>query len=520
MRRGCTEKLISMLCSSLSGLLLIMIFPLWDRPCLAWVAMIPLLWLARVKKGRHHFWLGWWAGIIFFYGLLYWLPGTMTRFGGMPVILSHLTLLLLSLYLGLYVGAFFTLLRHTYQRIRIPFIILAPTIWVALEWIRSFFLTGFPWGLLGYSQARSLHILQMADLAGVYGISFLIVFVNAGLTDLIALYTDFLSGQRSHLAMAYRSLALGLSLSLVIAYGAFRLNPKQFVRPEAEGLSLALIQGNIPQEMKRDIASGFRILDDYGQTSARISQGNKKLIIWPETACTVTLLPGEGTVFLSLSEWAERIGAHLLLGCPRYDIKGKGSFNSAVLFSPSGDLAGFYDKIHLVPFGEYFPFEWVARSLGNLGSFSSGRDFTVLEAQGNRFAVIICFEAIFPDLCRRFVKRGAEFLVNLTNDAWFGKTAAPYQHFDMACMRAVENRVWLVRVANTGISAIVDPWGRVIEKGGIFERLIIEGEIHKSPLKSIYVNAGDLFAYICFFFTLLWCIWVIRKVRKGEYRDV
>ena len=144
MRGKCPEKLISMLCSSLSGLLLILIFPLWDRHYLAWVAMIPLLWLARAKKGRHHFWLGWWAGIIFFYGLLYWLPGTMVRYGGMPVILSHLTLFLLTLYLGLYVGVFSALLRYTNQKIRVPFIILAPVIWVGLECIRSFFLTISP----------------------------------------------------------------------------------------------------------------------------------------------------------------------------------------------------------------------------------------------------------------------------------------------------------------------------------------------------------------------------------------
>ncbi len=515
MKKGRAEKYICIVCSSFSGILLISIFPLWGMSVLAWAAMIPLLWLVRSNKGKSYFLSGWWTGVIFYYGLLYWLSGTMTGFGGLPLILSQILLLLLCLYLGLYIGAFCSLLSLAYRRIQAPFSILAPTIWVALELVRSYFLTGFPWGLLGYSQAKSLYVVQMADLAGVYGISFFIIFLNAGLTDLISLYGAFKSGQRMGSRLAYEGLALILSIGMVLGYGALRLNSSRFVHGGTR-LEIGLVQGNIPQDIKSDITKSYKILADYGQTSLKISKRGKRLIIWPETACTAGVFPGEGQVFFFLSELARQISSHLLIGCPRYNLKEDGVFNSALLFSPTGDVIGVYDKIHLVPFGEYFPFEWIGKSLGNLGSFLSGRDFTIFKFQETPFAVVICFEAIFPNLCRRFISRGAEFLVNLTNDAWFGKTSAPYQHFDMACMRAVENRVWLIRVANTGISGFVDPWGRVIKKGELFERLTLEGNVYKSPLKSLYVRSSDFFAWLCLSITLIWGILSIRRIMKGE----
>jgi apolipoprotein N-acyltransferase len=418
------------------------------------------------------------------------------------------------------VGTFSALLSFLHRKTNVPFSILAPTIWVALELIRSLFLTGFPWGLLGYSQVKSLYIVQVADLVGVYGISFLIVFVNAGLTDLIVLNRDFITRQSRNLQIIYKISALVLAMSLVIGYGALRLKAQTFVHNDENRLSIGLVQGNIPQEIKSDIANSYNILEDYGLASLQITKESEKLIIWPETAYTATVFPGEGAAFFFLSEWAKQIGSNLLLGCPRYDLKKEGVFNSALLLSPTGDFEGVYDKIRLVPFGEYFPFEWVGKRLGNLGSFFSGKNYTIFEVQGNPFSVVICFEAIFPDLCRKFIKKGAQFLVNLTNDAWFGKTAAPYQHFDMACMRAVENRVWLVRVANTGISGFVDPYGRVIKKGGIFDKLILEEKIYKSPLKSLYARTGNFFAWTCLLFILFWSILGIKKIMKGESLNV
>ncbi|MGA1842295.1 MAG: apolipoprotein N-acyltransferase [bacterium] len=508
-------KYNNIICSVLTGFLLISIFPLPGISLLAWVSMIPLLWLLRCNKVKNRFLSGWLAGIVFFYGLLYWLAGTMIRFGGLPLILSQILLILLCLYLGLYFGSFCSILGFAYRRIHVPFCILAPAIWVALEFLRSHFLTGFPWGLLGYSQAKSLHIVQFADLAGVYGISFFIVFVNAGLTDLIALYGEYKSGQRLGLQIIFKGSALILSTGLVLGYGVFRLGSQKLVHDAVNRLEIGLIQENVPQDIKRDIGNSYKILADYGQTSLRLSPTDKKLIIWPETACTAAIFPGEGQIFFVLSELARQLDSHLLLGCPRYNLKKEGLYNSALLFSPTGDVIGFYDKIHLVPFGEYFPFEWIGKSLGNLGSFLRGNDFTTFKVQDNHFAVVICFEVIFPDLCRRFVKRGAEFLVNLTNDAWFGRTSAPYQHFDMACMRSVENRVWLVRAANTGISGFVDPWGKVIKKGKIFEKLTLEAGVYKSPLRSLYVRTGDFFAWLCVFFTLIWSIIAVKKMR-GE----
>ncbi len=514
-------KLTSLTTCILSALLLVFIFPLWGKSYLAWFAFIPLLWFLRTKKDGTCFFCGFLTGVLFFYGLLYWLSGTMVRFGGLPVIFSYLFLFLLCIYLGLYVGVFSVLVRYFTQKLCVPFCIIVPIVWTTLEFIRSRFLTGFPWGIIGYSQAKISLIIQIADLTGVYGISFLILFVNAALTDIIILYTGSRLERKRIIAIAKEGLAIALVLGLIVLYGYIRLNSlQQFMLHQEDVLKISILQGNIPQDIKRDITKNYEVLEIYGIMSSQTSKEANQLIIWPETACTEPVSLNRGHIFHLLSELAKRINSHLLLGCPRYNIEGMGIFNSAFLFSPTGNLKGFYDKIHLVPFGEYFPINWVGERLVNLDSYSSGSDFAIFEVNKVPFSVIICFEAIFPHLCRSFIKKGSRFLINLTNDAWFGKTAAPYQHFDMACLRAVENRVWFARVANSGVSAIVNPLGRIVKKGGIFERLILEGEINAIRIRSIYVTLGDLFANACVFISLLWCFLIIKTVLKGESRNV
>lgn len=511
-----SEKLSCLVAGTFSGLLLISSFPAWGKSYLAWIALIPLLWLLRKAQTMSCFYTGFWTGAVFFCGLLYWLSDTMMRFGGIPPILSRFLLLILCLYLGSYFGVFSILLKHIYHRVNLPFCIVAPTLWVALEFARSHILTGFPWGLLGYSQAGVLNMIQLADITGIYGISFLIVLLNAGITDLAGLYIDSIYKRDASLKLVKEAVALGLILILVAVYGNWRIGSKAFGPDPGKGLDVSIIQGNISQEIKRDLANSYDIIDEHGTASLRMINEPDRLIVWPETACTATVLAGEGAGFHFLSEWARQIGSHLLLGCTRYDMERQGLFNSAVFLSNTGDLKGFYDKIHLVPFGEYFPFMYIGKILGDPGSFLSGNDFKIFNLNGNPFGVIICFEAIFPDLCRRFVRNGAGFLVNLTNDAWYGRTAAPYQHFDMARIRSVENRIWLVRSANTGISAFVDPAGRVVKRGGIFEKLALDGIVITNHEKSFYTISGDVFAWLCLFISALWCAFAIIRLIKGE----
>lgn len=500
--------------SCFSAILLISIFPLFSYSYIAWIAFIPLLWMIRNEPEGRPFFYGFATGFIFFIGLLYWLIGTMMRFGGLSLLLSISALILLCIYLSLYFGIFTLLIDQIIKKTSIEFSLAVPVVWVSLELIRSYLPTGFPWGIIGYSQAHITRIIQIADFTGVYGVSFIILFINALLTDIL-IHVFAQGGKDQRYKIIAKDFALlVITFSIVIVYGNNRVN--LFNRQYNNNVEITLIQGNVAQDIKRDITKNYEILEIYGSLSLGVAGKRDQLIIWPESAYNSPVAINRGEGFDSLSDWAKNIGCALLLGSPRYDMESGYMYNSALFFSSTGNLEGYYDKIHLVPFGEYFPIKWVGESLVKLGSFSSGSDLKLFNYNGVNFSVIICFEAIFPHLCRRFVAKGANFLVNLTNDAWFGKTAAPYQHFDMVCFRAVENRVWLVRAANTGITAFINPLGEVKKKGGIFQRAVIGGKVSVSPMKGIFVKTGDLFAKLCILISLLWCIFLINKGKKMQ----
>ena len=246
------------------------------------------------------------------------------------------------------------------------------------------------------------------------------------------------------------------------------------------------------------------------------------LIIWPETAAPFFFQDAKEFQPLIL-DIPVRTGAFLLFGSPSYKIVNRkvDHYNSAYLASPSGEIVGKYDKVHLVPFGEYVPLGEILKlgSLGEgIGDFKSGKDVINLSLPQGKFGVLICFEIIFPDLCRRFVKKGANFLVTITNDAWFGRTSAPYQHLSIATFRAVENRVFIARAANTGISAFIDPSGKVLKQGEIFTEEAISGVIRLSSSRTFYTLYGDVFAWICSGFSILLLGYIFFRKRDGIHR--
>jgi apolipoprotein N-acyltransferase len=484
-----------LLLAVLSGALLIFSLPKFDLEFLAWVALIPLFHAIPVKSTYITFKLGFITGLVSFLGIIYWIIVAVHTYGNIPLIASACILLLLVGYLSLYTGAFAALTGFIQMRSRLPLVLVSPFVWVVLEYLRSFLLTGFPWANLGHSQYLNLAFIQMADITGVYGLSFVIVLVNAAIYSAIS--------QRSKRAAPIRDVTLAAMLILVfLTYGYWRKSSVDHEISKQPALQIGLVQGNIDQSVKWDPSFQKETMAIYDRLSRKAAETKPDLIIWPETATPFYFQDAKEYQPLVL-EVPQKTGSFLLFGTPSYKVEGKqvASYNSAYLVSPAGRITGVYDKVHLVPFGEYIPLSDLLFFIGSLGEgigdFKSGKGVVNFSLPKGRFGVLICFEIIFPDLARRFVKDGANFLVTITNDAWFGRTSAPYQHFAIAVFRAVENRVFIARAANTGISGFIDPNGRILNQGGIFTEEAINGTIRLMNGKSFYTRYGDVFAWLC-----------------------
>lgn len=499
------------LLSLASGVLLILSFPWFDLEFLAWFALVPLFYSLEGKNLWQGFRLGFLTGFSSFLGIIYWVIIAVHTYGYIPFVSSGLILLLLVIYLACYIGVFAWLLRWTQNRLGVKTVLFAPPLWVSLEYLRSFLLSGFPWANLGHSQYLNLPFIQIADITGVYGLSFMILLVNA------TLYTVLQQWPRKRVPS--REIAFCAMILLgVLIYGYGKLTALRREIPKQPPLKVSVVQGNIDQSIKWDASFQRETLKIYEKLSMRAAQEKPDLIIWPETA-TPFFFQDATEYHPFILNIPKRTQAFLLFGSPSYGIeKGKPNhYNSAYLVSPTGELAGKYDKLHLVPFGEYVPLGDLLPlgSLGEgIGNFKPGNRIALFTLPRARFGVVICFEIIFPDLCRRFVREGAGFLVTITNDAWFGKTSAPYQHFSIAAFRAVENRVFIARAANTGISGFIDPTGKIIQRGDIFTEEALTETIRLSTRRTFYTLYGDLFAWLCSAFTLAMIVYGTLQRRR------
>ncbi len=482
---------------AISGILLALSFPKPDMSVLAWVALVPLLYSIREKTPRQSFKEGFAAGIVFYTVSLKWVIIVMRQYGGLGLIPSFFLLIALSAYLALYVGAFAWLYANARRHAGQASIFLAPAFQAALELLRNYALSGFPWNLLGYSQHNNLPLIQIADITGVYGVSASIVMVNAAIVELIAVisrreYADYRKYILPFFAMTV--------LAACVIYGNYRL--ANLPRPYGS-MKITLVQGDIDQFHKWDPAFQDKVFDIYKNLTAQAAaQKNRPdLIIWPETATPFCFQ--DGNMEAQLKGAVRKADTWLLTGSPSIEEKNGDDveYNSAYLLAPSGLEAGRYDKTHLVPFGEYVPLKsilpFVNKMVHGIGDFGTGTKYTVLRTNKASFGTAICFEVIFPELVRQFALNGANFLASITNDAWFGNSGAPYQHFNMAVFRAVENRRAMVRAANTGISGIILPSGKVLARTEIFKRGEITGNIPLMDKMTFYTRYGDVFALLC-----------------------
>lgn len=445
---------------------------------LAYFSLVSLFWAIRDTPPGRTFLYGWWFGFSFSLSHLWWLYGLQVELAGSIRILLWVGVTVLCLYLGAYIGIFSLGAKQLG-------LLFTPFLWAGLEFIRSKGEIGFPWGLLGTSQTPYLPLIQFASILGVYGVSAWVVGVNC------AIYS-WLENPRS-----LRWLLILALFLLPFTYGWIRLEGEK----RGEGIRVALVQPNVPPDIKGDASVRDSLFYALIAQSREALCSNPKLLVHPETASLVNL-ELHGSYRSMIQRLVDSSGTWLLTGMPFWRYRGEEFeyYNAAVLIAPHWGIVERYMKRQLTPFSERIPYEGKLKFLKRLdlgGShFTPGEEYTVFELDRTRFAVLICFESIFPGLAQEFAGRGAEIFINITNDGWFGSTPGPYQHCELSIMRSVENGIPLLRCANNGISLLADPYGRILKRTGLFTKenlsCILPGPLPPTP----YRRYGDWFAWL------------------------
>ena len=524
----------------LSAILLFLSFPNANLFPFAWVALVPFfIALTRTSDWKSTFWVGYLTGFLFFAGML---PAIALLYPYANIFATLLAYVLLVGYTGLYFAIFSVLMRTVPWRSGILFPVAAACIWTGLEWVRSWMITGFPWGSIGYSQWNNLIGIQVASLVSVHGISFVIVLFNAGIATVLC--------NRHRWRQEIPALILPLILTLFcFGYGVFQLQNAAPIDQgsdtasdeSTETLKVALIPGNISQLEKWDLRQFPRILQRYIQLTHKASQENPDLIVWPETTIRGEALTGEWpTYYRRFSQMLRDIETPILIGTanagkidktigeftigtkkdPKKDVK---IYNRVLSISPDGKIHGGYAKMHLVPFGEYVPLvnllpDFIPNFI-QFKPFTHGKSVNLLpvfnvknkkEHQKIEVGASICFESVFPDEFRRPVQKGAQVMGIFTNDAWFIGTAFPELHQSMAPFRAIENRITVFRCANGGFTCVVDRFGRIttplITPDTAQEVLIVSVPLLLSSERkqTLYTRYGDWFPILCTLICVGW----------------
>ncbi len=520
---------LSWLLAAESGVLLILPFPVagplphW-RAAIAWIALVPLLIALLVQKqgfgwlrvGRNTL-LGYFCGILWYAGTCYWIESTMRLYGNLSAVAAVLILILFCFFLGLYLALFALLVSLTQRATGSTAwtLLLTPFLWVAME-LACARITSFPWNQLGYSQIDDLLLTRLAPWTGNYGISFVIVAVNCAVAGFFLF--------RSWRARLFPSI-VALIFAATLQRGMSLHLPEKPTEANAVLLQPDLDVGGgnnwtgdvFDLHMQHFAALSEKICNPYFaglpmrgtrqiQPDCKPRQAKKPLIdlmLWPESPAPFE--DSDPRFRHWVSALAEDVHAPMIVG----DIavvqeagQARNSvYNSAAFVAPDGSFIGRYDKMHLVPFGEYVPFQGLLSFAGSLttevGQMTHGKRRVVFAADGHRYGVFICYESIFADEVRQFVKQGATVLVNISDDGWYGDTSAPWQHLNIARMRAVENDRWLLRDTNNGITTVIDPYGRVVESAARHVETSLLVRFNYISRETFYTRRGDLFAWLC-----------------------
>jgi len=490
-----------------SGLAMGLAFPKFDYNLLAWIALVPLFYAIEGESMRRVFRWAYLQGFAANVVSLYWIPIPLHDFADVPMRYAIFPMFALAAIVAINSAFAIWAGEFVSRRTRIPAVLTMPIAWTALEWFRTYVPASFPWNLLGYAAYRYLELIQFAEFTGVYGVSAFIVFFNA-----VVYIVMFRRG-------VYRLQTISLSVLTAmmlafVAFGAWRIKNVRKT-PATGSFKVAMVQGNIPQSLKWDpnfLPQSYKVYQDETVDAAK---RGADVIVWPEAAAAFLFQPDDRypAMLVSDSQYrtnlltlARNIGKPILFGAPALAVQNDrvtGFYNRADLVSDQGELVAHYDKIELVPFGEYVPARailgyFVNKVVNGFGDLIPGKDQTLFDLKGAKLGILICYESIFPDLTRREVNEGADVLVNITNDAWYGESSAPYQVLAMAALRSVETKLPMVRVANTGISALIDPSGLITNRTPLFKRGTEIVNVSWRPVRTFYTIVGDLFAEICF----------------------
>jgi apolipoprotein N-acyltransferase len=532
-----------------SGVLLSACFPPLEWSWLAWGALAPLFWLVTARQiGFKAYVAAWGGGLVFWLLAVEWLRMLDAN--------AWLAWFAMALVFSLGWPVFLALARWALFRLEIPLILAAPITWVALEYARAYFLTGFPWYYLAHSQFRRVYLIQIADFASSLGVSLLIAMVNAMLVDFLTLPLFRRSKRRKRLTARQnmRICLVTILLGGALCYGAFRVSSAQF----RDGPKLALLQSNIEQKRKNK-GDAEKIIAEFAALVERALARSDRpdLIVWPETAypfgfiavdaaleagtlesqvrsvapklSAEAWLERRSAISASLHEWTDRLGVPMLVGSIYYDhLPGKlDRYNSAILIQPDSQTISFYHKMHLVPFGEYFPFfdtvPWLAALTPYHGekvqSLSFGREPRFLGLGPYRLAVSICFEDTMPQVIRRFFTAARDghqpdVLLNLSNDGWYHGSSELDIHLAIGVFRAIEHRVPLARAVNTGLTALVDGNGEIREALPKETQGVLSVTVPLDDRESCYSGWGDWLGLGCLAVSIgLVPLGLVRKIR-------
>jgi apolipoprotein N-acyltransferase len=489
--------------TGVSAGLLILSFPNFDSYHLAWISLVPfLVVIARRPSPVRALMLGWVLGTVFFYVSCYWLTYSMIHYGGLPAILAYLMLLPAAVVVGIFPGLFASLLAFAISRWGVMALTLAPVFWPATEWLRLQ-VTGQLWNALGYSQAFNSILIQPASWGGVYAVSFLILIVNAAIALFIV--------KRTPLTIAVVVLMVFLTCLTIPFSSQLYARADYFSNYSSPSVSVVALQPNVPmtlvktpQQMRELVERHFSLSTSALQTV----QGNSKLVVWPESPMNFTY-SSDRALQERLANFTKEHRTSLLFNSLE-PAPANGAYNSALLINEDGRLISQYDKIRLMPFGEYVPLpQWLpgaALISGMVGEFTPGDKYTLMPVGSPRHqaGVFICIESAYPWIARRMTNEGAEVLINISNDGYLGPTAVMRQHLANAIFRAVENHRPLIRVTNTGVSANIDEQGRIGQQTPAFsDEVRIWTVTPKSNVTTYYTKYGDRFVHICAALSLL-----------------
>jgi apolipoprotein N-acyltransferase len=478
-----------------------------------WAALVPFFLAAALAArgagaARRAFLAGVLTGVVYFVGTVYWVAATMAVYGGLARPVALAVTALLVLYLAVYPGLAAAILARSVRAWGPRALLAGPLVWTATEFARAQLFTGFPWVLLGYSQATVPSVLQVSSLGGIYAVSALVALPAAAVA-----YAAVAVDRRAVRALA---VAVGI-VAACAAWGHWRVARGTLLRAGTP-LRAAVVQGNVPQDVKWDRTHAARILETYLALTRDAGRRGAALIVWPETS-TPFAYGASAAGRATLADLARETGAALLVGSdeavaaspPRY-------YNAAYLIGPDGETAGAYRKMHLVPFGEYVPLAsllfFVGPLVESVSSFSAGEELSTFPVAGHSVTTAICYESVFPEIARAAVAEGSALLTTITNDAWYGRSSAPFQHFEQAAVRAVEQGRFLLRAANTGISAVVDPYGRPVVRSGLFVEAALVADVRLLTHRTTYATIGDSFAWASVL--LSGVLWVSPRRRAGR----